>query len=383
MVLAQTESRFAPDTRTAVWDFDIQTEGAKPAVVVSTDNPEALEALRAAWLERNISIELRARVLPADDPAALEKPWALVSVPVASLTGKPAFASAVTTQALMGTPLRVLAFSRPFWRVQTPDGYIGWVHGLQIERLSADALSDWNRSKRLIVTAPAASVTDAAGRVIARPGLGSILKHISPSDTTFSVQLPDGRIGRLARAAAADAEAYFKEWEKLRTQHPEQFWLRFCALAEQFLGVPYVWGGMSAGGVDCSGLVALLWRLTGVITQRDADQMAAQAHPVPFDRLEAIPAGFLLFFGKTGDDGQKRIEHVGISLGNGDFVHALGSVRIESLSEASANYNAYERARFLEAAYLDPALADIACASTVFTNGFYQPRPGRLPVCRP
>jgi len=84
--------------------------------------------------------------------------------------------------------------------------------------------------------------------------------------------------------------------------------------AEAFLGVPYLWGGRSADGVDCSGLLQLVLQRAGIAAPRDSDQQAAtlgQALPVPWD-CARLHAGDLVFF--PG--------HAGIALGDGRFLHA-------------------------------------------------------------
>ncbi|HUF89013.1 MAG TPA: C40 family peptidase, partial [Gemmatimonadota bacterium] len=83
------------------------------------------------------------------------------------------------------------------------------------------------------------------------------------------------------------------------------------ATAEAFLGVPYLWGGTTALGMDCSGYVQQVYRLNGIRLARDADQQAMEGRPV-----EEARAGDLLFFGDA------RVTHVGLSTGDGMFFHA-------------------------------------------------------------
>lgn len=106
---------YAPDRRTALWETQVQKQGGELILTGLTDRPEALEALRTAAAREDLDARIDVRLLP--DASVSEKPWALVSVPAASLTGKPAFAAALTTQAVLGTPLRVLERQRPFTRV--------------------------------------------------------------------------------------------------------------------------------------------------------------------------------------------------------------------------------------------------------------------------
>ena len=108
-----------------------------------------------------------------------------MNVSVATVKKEPRFAVAATTQALAGTPLRLLEFKAPFWRVQMPDGYIGWVHRLQIVRMSEQELSDWNASRRVVVTARSTTLTNENGTVLAPLTAGSILRLIEKQVNGF------------------------------------------------------------------------------------------------------------------------------------------------------------------------------------------------------
>lgn len=142
------KARFAPDKRLAVWELEAsfsqasETDPAWAVIKGRTDNAEVIGALQRAVRFRRIKAAIDVKLLPEDDPAVGDACWALVSVPTASFLKDAAFAASTVTQAVIGTPLRVLQKEGPFWRAQTPDGYIGWVHGLQIKRLTVDELSD-------------------------------------------------------------------------------------------------------------------------------------------------------------------------------------------------------------------------------------------------
>ena len=151
--LDRIERTFAPDKRLIVWETTAVARNGKIVVQGKTDSAKALDALECTLAKQQVSAEVEVSLLPNESPDVGKLSWALVSVPVASVSGRPAFASPMTTQALLGTPLRVLEYQRPFWRVQMPDGYIGWVHALQLRRLTQAELSEWNAARQVVVTA--------------------------------------------------------------------------------------------------------------------------------------------------------------------------------------------------------------------------------------
>lgn len=98
-------------------------------------------------------------------------------------------------------------------------------------------------------------------------------------------------------------------------------------LAREWLGAPYLWGGKSPMGVDCSGLTQLLWRTRGVHLKRDASQQAQQGSVVQW-WLDA-KEGDLAFFG----DEEGHINHVGLLLSPTEILHASGEVRIDKFDQ--------------------------------------------------
>jgi hypothetical protein len=134
------------------------------------------------------------------------------------------------------------------------------------------------------------------------------------------------------------------------------FPLPFCSqhLAQQamnLLTVPYVWGGKTAFGLDCSGLVQFLFQKQGYSFPRDAWQQAEKGKEIPFDHSKPeFEAGDLLFFQHP----EKKVHHVAISLGGSRYIHASEWVRINSLNELDTDFQKERKDTFINAKKIQP-----------------------------
>lgn len=140
---------------------------------------------------------------------------------------------------------------------------------------------------------------------------------------------------RQAAQAAAQAAANNGASERdatdpgsLKPGHPE-----VVPIALEYLGVPYVWGGSSPSGFDCSGLTQYCYRQIGITIPRTSQSQYNAGQHIARDRLDLLKPGDLVFFGTDGDD--DKVHHVGMYVGDGNYVHApyTGAVvRVDSLN---------------------------------------------------
>ena len=116
------------------------------------------------------------------------------------------------------------------------------------------------------------------------------------------------------------------------------------------MGVPYLWGGTSFKGVDCSGFTKTVYFLNGILLPRDASQQVMIGETIDKNgNWGNLKEGDLLFFGEKREDGSERVVHVGMWIGNNEFIHASDKVRIGSMNPSESNYDEYNSKRYLRA----------------------------------
>lgn len=253
---------------------------------------------------------------------------AVVAAALAPLLGGPDLRAELVSQAPLGALLAVERDQGGFLRVRGDDQHPGWIHEGYVLRGDAAETAEWREEAQLLSLGAVLSL-DRRAR-LALP-LGA---RVAPAPDG-AVRLPDGRIaevalGRVAERAALHAEA--------RAMSPAAWAGVF------FAGAPYLWGGLTPWGVDCSGLVQTTFRVRGVLLPRDAHQQACAGEPVSAaDLHQRFEAGDLLFFGEPAADSraatERRVTHVAIADGKGSVVHsslAAGGVCTSPLSGDSA-----------------------------------------------
>ncbi len=253
--------------------------------------------------------------------SAITVPFALASLSVSSLRAVPDHASELVSQVMMGTPLKVLEFRDKFYRVETPEGYPGWLDAKGLELKGEEEMEAWKRSRRFFYREISGLAFDAPGdkaEVVTDLVLGDLFEGEPFGDGLLQITLPDGRMG-YARSCACVS---FEEWIQAAPDVAA-----ILSFARRMMGFPYIWGGASSKAVDCSGFTKLMFYSQGIILARDASQQARYGEPVDISRLENLQPGDLLFFGANPE----RPGHVGIHLGNGDFIHSSGRVHISSI----------------------------------------------------
>lgn len=217
----------------------------------------------------------------------------------------------IQTQVLYGQEVLLLEEKEEWAHVLIPEqsssknenGYPGWIPKSQLVKCPAD----WNldRGPVAVVVKPKAILSNENSLELS---FQTILPLVSEGEDGVKVKTPDGT-GTLSWE---DVAVYKSLNERYQGTGED-----IVAAGEQFLGLPYLWGGMSSYGYDCSGLSYSMCKANGYIIPRDADDQANAGKPVNLNEL--LP-GDLLFF--AYEEGKGRIHHVGIYYGDGKLLHS-------------------------------------------------------------
>jgi hypothetical protein len=330
---------WVPDIQEGIFDVSVRADGKSYTLLGETDQPEAKAVLIEALKKRGVSFYDSLTVLP--DTARVRKTRGLVCVSVCNIRAYQSFDAELISQALMGTPVKILKNEDGWLMIQTPDLYIGWIDSEAVQELTASEYQAWKSSPRIFYIRKTGDILAGPlqGKVISDIVAGCILEKGTDLSGFTGVVLPDGRRGFIRKEEAVPLDQVT----------PEKYLSggNLVATAETFMGIPYLWGGTSSKGFDCSGFVKTIYFLNGVILPRDASQQFGCGTRIRRSWYpDSLKAGDLLFFGSVRH-GRPRPTHVAMYIGNSEFIHASGMVKINSLDSTRANFSRFRRDSFL------------------------------------
>ncbi len=341
---ATIKSEFAPDKRVELFDINFELADNQLILEGETTSKKAFSILLDSLNNRKLQFTNNVRVLP--DAALGNLQFAVAKNSVINIRSEPKHSAELGTQGLLGMSLKVLDQKGDFYRIQTPDMYISWVDRGGIQLLNKAEIDTWNQAKKVLFTKNFGYVfadkKDEA-TIISDVTLGGILEYISEDDTFYEVKYPDNRTGFIKKEEAV----IYDSWLENVVSSKENI----EAVAKNFGGFPYLWGGTSSKGMDCSGFTKMVYLLNGLVIPRDASQQINAGKTVDATlKFEGLEKGDLLFFGTKATSGTKqRVVHVAIWLGNSkmEFIHSSGNVHLSSMDASQPNYDEFNKNRYL------------------------------------
>ncbi len=331
--------KFAPDRRTA--RFDVQAT-QKGDIVILTGQSTSIQACDQLMQSLgNTNLIINDQIVTFPDSSVGDEKYGVVHLSVCNIRSEPKHSAELATQEVMGTKLKILSQKGEWYLVQTPNKYLGWLDNGGLVRMNDTQLNHWNDQDKMIYLLPHGWVYNEPNdrsEVVSDVVAGATLINAEKKAGAYAhIILPDGRKGYIIN-------------ENVLSLSPGTG-QGLVETAKKFLGVPYLWGGTSAKGFDCSGFTKTVFALHDFLLPRDASQQVHVGKLIETDKTwKNLLPGDLLFFGNYRDDGSERITHVAIYLGEGKIIHATGRVKIESLnpndeSFAKKRYETFMRAK--------------------------------------
>ena len=334
-IIEQVRKKYAPDRRIAIFQADLDSN----RIVGKTNLPFAKKDLLTRLKSNGYVLVDAVKVLPNNEDLG-SRIYGFVNVSVANMRSLPKEPAELASQALLGTPLKILDKDRYWYQVQTPDNYIGWVEGTTIDRASKEDFDRHQAKTKVLFSKPygfSYTKPDENSQTVSDLTWGNLLVVKDTLQDFYEVIYPDDRKAFVAK----NEVIHYQKWQQM-SKATEQ---NLVNTANKMVGLPYLWGGTSWKGVDCSGFTRMIFQTNGVLLPRDASQQVYVGHEVAFDSLRA---GDLLFFGeKATEDKSEKVVHVGMWIGNNQFIHSSGMVKVSSFDKNYSNYDSHNASRYL------------------------------------
>ena len=247
--------------------------------------------------------------------------WAVVNVSDAFMRAESRYSSECVSQTRMGTLVQVLERKGYWVRIQTPEPYEGWVNELALAPTRELSPEEQKATKLYGATLTPMTRKEA-------------IKYLKAPKWICLQNVPEANLlmGNMIKASGTPKAgmADLGEWAKVEAAEADSKKIEdIINLAKSYLGCPYMWGGMSPGHFDCSGLTGFCYFMNGILLPRDASQQVQCGIEVPFERMQK---GDLVFFGDTS------VGHVAICIGDHKIIHASQMVRVNSLIPGEKDY---------------------------------------------
>lgn len=234
--------------------------------------------------------------------------YGICHLSVVPCRAKPSDKSEMVTQLLFGETFVIEEQNEKWISIKTHyDNYTCWIDKKQYLPISSKLFSKINKETIFLSNTPIHVIEDISNKTAFPIPLGSTLPLLNK--TTIDLE-------KVKYTFDGEAIAPFKTKAKRNTIIENAF---------LYLNSPYLWGGRTQYGIDCSGFTQIVYKLSGIKILRDASQQAKQGKALSF--IEESQVGDLAFF----DNEAGNITHVGILLGNNKIIHASGKVRVDDL----------------------------------------------------
>ena len=331
--LVRSSSKYILDKSLAVNDIVLDQEKSIVTVKGRTTSSELHTDLKT--FSDSLSFKYEVVLLP--DPSLGDSIHGIVNVSVAPMRDRSSHTAQMVDQAIMGNMVKILYENEDWYLCQTHYDYVGWITKSAVHQCNTDLLLHWEKNAKYRIKTLNAIIYSQPNKSSTPVSDGVLNNRLNISENLsewYEVTLPDGRVGFIDKknVELINNDRYNED----QNEH-------IISTALSMKGIPYLWGGNSSKGNDCSGYTQTVFKSAGIQLPRDARQQAQIGKPV---KKENLKKGDLLFFGSG-----ERVTHVAISMGIDDFIHQgsklEGKVDIHSLNPDSPKFNSYRKETFL------------------------------------
>ena len=239
---------------------------------------------------------------------------AVISPAVAPVYKEPVFCSEMISQALMWENVQIQETFENWYQIRMEDGYDGWIHSFYLHYCEPLAVEHTFVTDRAV---PVLYEVDKLNSIAGLLSYGTYVPVLEKNDDFVKIHLPDGKSG------------YMKPQKQIIKASRSII----IKLATSLLTVPYLWGGKSSFGYDCSGFVQMVLKTAGIHVQRDTS-LQIKTRDLEKIQIDQSKPGDLLFFLENN-----RTNHVAFLLGEGKIIHCSGQVKIEPIIEGEPGFS--------------------------------------------
>ena len=219
------------------------------------------------------SLQIQAQTIPHE----MIKSIGIITVSVGNIRSEPAQSAELSTQALLGTTVKILekAVGKNWYKIQMLDEYQGWIDGGAMVRMDSVEYSTFKKmGTELMVTSYLGYLhvkSTEKSEILSDLVFQNRLMGIKSENGFWRVKLPNGDIGYVSNKVVEPYSLWLK-----KNSEPTQN--KMLKTAHDLLGIPYLWGGTSVKGLDCSGFTKMIFQANGWVLPRDASQQAREGN---------------------------------------------------------------------------------------------------------
>lgn len=232
--------------------------------------------------------------------------YGIIAMSIVPCRLEPADTSEMVSQLLFGEIYRIIDERKKWVKIRgVHDGYESWIDRKQHQEIKREEFLDLEKSPKTFSLELISLLNEKESGAFFPLVLGSVLPNLKNQECSFS-----------NKSFEFDGDVLVEPKENRQVLVDTAF---------LFLNAPYLWGGRTPFGIDCSGFSQIIYRMSGIDLPRDASQQAEVGDRLSF--IEEATPGDLAFF----DNNEGKITHVGILLGDNKIIHASGKVRVDRI----------------------------------------------------